>query len=84
MKGPLFDAMLLVGRTTRSAHLTAANQYLPALHNGFVGQTMAWRAAQSEMIAVRYTDDSVRGFEAHEDAWRFSQGTGKFDLLSST
>ncbi|KPY87115.1 hypothetical protein ALO36_102732 [Pseudomonas syringae pv. tomato] len=59
------------------------NTYLRYIMDLWVRQWLG-RAAQSEMIAVRYTDDSVRGFEAHEDAWRFSQGTGKFDLLSST
>jgi RNA-directed DNA polymerase len=29
------------------------------------------RTAQGEMIAVRYADDSVLGFEQREDAWRF-------------
>lgn len=29
------------GHTTRCAHFTAAGQYLPALRDGFVGQTMA-------------------------------------------
>lgn len=29
------------------------------------------RTAQVEMIAVRYADDSVPGFEKREDAWSF-------------
>lgn len=36
-----------------------------------MGQQWRGRTAKGEMIAVRYADGSVLGFEKHEDAWSF-------------
>jgi group II intron reverse transcriptase/maturase len=49
-----------------------ANIYLHYVMDLWVRQ---WRerTARGRMIAVRYADDSVLGFEKHEDAWSFRQ-----------
>lgn len=59
------------GHTTRCAHFTVIGQYLPALRDGLMGQAMARAYCRGQMIAVRYADDSVIGFEKREDAWSF-------------
>ena len=47
-----------------------ANIYLHYVMDLWIRQ---WRerTARGQMIAVRYADDSVLGFEKHEDAWSF-------------
>jgi len=49
-----------------------ANIYLHYVMDLWIRQ---WRerTARGQMIAVRYADDSVLGFEKHEDAWSFHQ-----------
>lgn len=47
-----------------------ANIYLHYVMDVWIRQWRG-RTAAGEMIAVRYADDSVLGFEKHDDAWRF-------------
>lgn len=47
-----------------------ANIYLHYVMDLWIRQWRG-RTAQGEMIAVRYADDSVLGFEKREDAWSF-------------